>query len=134
MRLVLDASVAVAALRPSEPAHGAAAARILRLLNGDDTAVLPALFAIEVRGTLARLGFDRRTSVSFVDALARAPHEVVTIGPRAANAAARVAARCKLRGSDACYVWLAQRESIPLCKLDEEMALCGKAVCSVMEP
>lgn len=134
MRLALDASVAVAALRPSEPKHAAAVARVLRLLSGADTAVVPALFVVEVRGALARLGFNRKTSAALVDALARDPHEIITLGPRAAKAAARVAARCKLRGSDACYVWLAQRESIPLCKLDEEMALCGKAVCSVMEP
>jgi predicted nucleic acid-binding protein len=134
MRLVLDASVAVAALRPSEPKHTAASARILRLLNGADTAVVPALFVVEVRDALARLGFNRKTSAAFVDALARDPHEIITLGPRAANAAARVAARCKLRGSDACYVWLAQRESIPLCTLDAERAARGKAVCTVMEP
>jgi predicted nucleic acid-binding protein len=134
MRLVLDASVAVAALRLSEPRHAAAGARVVRLLNGSDTAVVPALFVVEVRGALARLGFNPKSSAALVDALAREPHEIITLGPRAAKAAARVAVRCRIRGSDAFYFWLAQRESIPLCTLDAEMAARGKAVCTVMEP
>jgi predicted nucleic acid-binding protein len=103
-------------------------------MRTSDTAVVPALFIAEVRGALARLGFDRESSSRWLDALTRQPHEVVTLGPRAAKAAGEIAARCRLRGADACYVWLAQRESIPLCTLDAEMAVRGKAVCTVMEP
>jgi predicted nucleic acid-binding protein len=134
MRLVLDASVAIAALRPHEPGYAAARGRVLRLMINTDTAVLPALFIVEVRGALARLGFDRATSEHLVEELSREPHEVVTLGPLAAKAAAAVAARRKLRGSDACYVWLARREAIPLCTLDAEMAARGKAVCTILEP
>ena len=134
MRLVLDASVAVAALRPGEPSHARARARILRFITTTDVAVVPAIFMVEVRGALARLGFDLARSARLADALTRDPHQTITLGPRGARAASKVAARCKLRGSDACYVWLAQREAIPLCTLDTEMATRGKAVCTILEP
>jgi len=134
MRMVLDASVAIAAFRPSEPKHPAARALILELMKTSDTAVVPALFIAEVRGALARLGFDRGSSSRWLAALTRQPHEVVTLGPRAARATGEIATRCRLRGADAFYVWLAEREAIPLCTLDAEMAARGKAVCSVMEP
>jgi predicted nucleic acid-binding protein len=134
MRLVLDASVAIAAVRPSEPKHLAARARILRFMSDADLAVVPALFIVEVRGALAQLGFDRESFARWIDALTRPPHEVVTLGPRAAKAAGDIAARYKIRGPDACYVWLARREAIPLCTLDVEMAARGKTVCTVVEP
>lgn len=63
------------------------------MLSGADTAVIPALFVVEVRGALARLGFDSKTSAAFVNALVRDPHEVITLGPRAARAAANLTDR-----------------------------------------
>jgi predicted nucleic acid-binding protein len=56
MRLVLDASVAVAAARPNEPSHAASRARIERVLAGSDEIVVPAIFPIEVGASLARVG------------------------------------------------------------------------------
>ena len=86
MRIVLDASVAVAAQRPLEPAYAASRARVVRFLTGEDTVLVPSFFAVEVSGALSRLGFDRPTIVRIVDRLTTPPHEVVTIGPRAARA------------------------------------------------
>jgi len=54
---VLDASVAVASLRPNEPGHTAAKKRLGVLLTGSDTLVVPAIFGIEVASALARVGF-----------------------------------------------------------------------------
>jgi predicted nucleic acid-binding protein len=48
MKLVLDASVAVAAARPIEVAHQAARQRIARVFRGEDDIVVPAIFPIEV--------------------------------------------------------------------------------------
>jgi predicted nucleic acid-binding protein len=56
VRLVLDASVAVAAARPSEPFHAISRARVARVLAGDDEIVVPAIFPIEVGASLARVG------------------------------------------------------------------------------
>lgn len=41
MKLVLDASVVVAAMRPGEPAYVAARARVERVLQGADELVQP---------------------------------------------------------------------------------------------
>jgi predicted nucleic acid-binding protein len=134
MRLVLDASVAVASLRPSEPGYLAARARVRRIVNGDDVAVVPSLFVAEVAGALARLGFDAAAIEAFVATLTSAPHEVTTIGPRRAHAVARVAVATKLRGADAMYVWLAAREGVPVCTLDREILARGATACQVLTP
>jgi predicted nucleic acid-binding protein len=134
VRIVLDASVAVAAQRPLEPAYAASRARVVRFLTGEDTVLVPSFFAVEVSGALSRLGFDRPTIVRIVDRLTTPPHEVVTIGPRAARAARAVAIRGKLRGPDALYVWLARREGAPVCTLDREIVTRGARFCEVMAP
>jgi len=134
MRIVLDASVAVAAQRPSEPSHAASRARLLRFLTGADTVLVPSFFAVEVGGALARLGFDRKHIVRLVDRLTAPPHEVVTVGPLAAKAARAIAIRAKLRGPDALYVWLARREGAPLCTLDREIVLRGARFCQIVAP
>lgn len=51
---VLDASVAVAAVRPSEPYHRAARSRLAALLTGTDAIVVPAIFDVEVTSALVR--------------------------------------------------------------------------------
>jgi predicted nucleic acid-binding protein len=134
MRIVLDASVAVAAQRPTERAHAASRARIIRFLTGEDTVVVPSFFSVEVSGALARLGFDRRTIVRIVDRLTAPPHEVITVGPRAAKAARAIAIAAKLRGPDALYVWLARREGAAVCTLDQEIVARGARFCRVMAP
>lgn len=134
MRLVLDASVAIASLRPKEPSYQAARARLRRLAKGDDVAIVPSLFVAEVAGALSRLGFDPAAIEAFVDALTARPHEVVTVGPKRARAAARVAVATKLRGADATYVWLAAREGVPVCTLDREIVARGVTACQVIAP
>jgi predicted nucleic acid-binding protein len=134
MRLVLDASVAIAATRVFEPFYAPARAHIERALQGIDTVVVPAFFLVEVAGALARQGVAASDIQAVLDPFTRAPHEVVTIGPRRARAALRVAIACKLRGPDALYVWLAEREGIPLATLDEEMLLRGSARAETIRP
>jgi predicted nucleic acid-binding protein len=134
MRLVLDASVAIASLRPTEPAYGAARARVRRVANGDDVVVVPSIFIVEVAGALSRLGFDAAAIETFVATLTSAPHEVTTMGPRRAHLAARLAVATKLRGADAMYVWLATREGVPVCTLDNEILTRGAAACQVIGP
>lgn len=56
MKLVLDASVAVAAARPTESSHAVSRARVARVLAGHDEIVVPAIFPIEVGASLARVG------------------------------------------------------------------------------
>jgi predicted nucleic acid-binding protein len=134
MRFVLDASVAVAAQRPNDPHYRAARARIVRFLTGEDSALVPSLFVVEVSGALARLGFERAKIVRIADALTTYPHQVVTVGPRSARAARAIAIQAKLRGADALYVWLARRSGAALCTIDPEMAARGAAFCEISAP
>jgi predicted nucleic acid-binding protein len=107
---------------------------MVRFLTGADTVLVPSFFVVEMSGALARLGFDRSTIVRIVDRLTAPPHEVVTVGPRAARAARAVAIRGKLRGPDALYVWLARREGAPVCTLDREIVTRGARFCKVIAP
>jgi predicted nucleic acid-binding protein len=134
MRLVLDASVAIASLRLNEPAYPVARARVRRLVAGDDVAVVPSLFVPEVSGALARLGFNAKAIETFVAELTRPPHEVVAIGPKRAHAAARLAVATKLPGIAATYVWLATREGLPICTFDRDIIERGSSACEVAMP
>ncbi len=134
MRFVLDASVVIAATRPNEPSYAAARARVDRVLQGVDTIVVPAFFVVEVSGALARQGVPESDIRAIVGPLTRSPHELLTLGPKRARAAQRLAVACKLRGPDALYVWTAAREAVPLCTLDHEILTRAGAHAQVFTP
>jgi predicted nucleic acid-binding protein len=134
MRLVLDASVAVAAVRPGEPSHLAARSRVSRVLRAADQIVVPTLFPIEVAAALARAGEPLPRVRAYVDSLVAVADAVVGLGPRTAIRARETAMRWQLRAADAVYVSLAVRERIPLCTLDREVAKRAAAACEVIGP
>ena len=134
MRIVLDASVAVAAARPTEPSHASSRARLDRVLRGVDEIVVPAIFPIEVGAALARVGEPGPAVVAYVDALTGIALMIATMGPLRARRIRDMAIATRLRAADAAYVWLAAREALPLCTLDREMVHRGGVVCQVMAP
>jgi predicted nucleic acid-binding protein len=134
MKIVLDASVAVAAARPNEPSHAPARLRIVRVLSGADEAVVPAIFAIEVGSALARAGEAPAAVRAYVDALVLIASGMATIGPRTAKRILDVAIASRLRSADAAYVWLAMKHSVPLCTLDQEVMTRGAPFCQVLPP
>jgi predicted nucleic acid-binding protein len=117
---VLDASVAVSALRARDANHARAASYLAPLLQGIDSIVVPSIFDVEVVATLVRAGFApadaRRAADLFVG-----PARTVTLGPRAARAASSTASRTRLRTGDAIYVWVAEREALSLVTFDAEI-------------
>ena len=123
----------MAAVRPSEPGHGAARARLAALLTGTDTIVVPAIFDAEVTATLVR---GQASSVAAREYLDQdlAARKLVTIGPRAARAISGVAARTRLRAADAAYVWVASSRGLPLVTLDQEIAQRVGTLCQVEAP
>ncbi len=120
MRYILDASVAVAALRSTEPGHADALRRCMPLFAGQDDVVVPAIFDIEVVSALVRRGVAPSSVARFFDKHFFS-RTVVTIGPRAVRAVRGVVGVTRLRAADALYVWLAGRESLPLVTGDGEM-------------
>jgi predicted nucleic acid-binding protein len=133
MNYVLDASVAVASLRPAEPLHAASVAYLSPLLAGRDTIVVPSIFRVEVASALARAGFTAAQIGRFVGAFL-AGARVATIGPKRAVDIQAVAVDTRLRAADAVYVWLAQKEGLPLVTGDAEVLLRGAGRCQFVSP
>jgi predicted nucleic acid-binding protein len=117
---VLDASVAVAALRDREPGHRAALRRCLPLFAGRDEIVVPALFDLEVTSALVRRGIAPDRVTAFFDRHLRS-RRLVTIGPRAVRSVRAVINATGLRAADAAYVWVAAREGVQLVTADREV-------------
>jgi predicted nucleic acid-binding protein len=134
VRLVLDASVAVAAARPREPSHSAARARVSRILRGADQITLPVLFSIEVASALARAAEPLPAIRAYVDSLVTTAIRVAPLGRRSARRAGETAMRWQLRGADAVYVSLAIAEGVPLCTLDGDLARRCAGACAVIPP
>ena len=120
MKYVLDASVAVAALRSTEPGHADALRRCMPLFAGQDEVTVPAIFDIEVVSALVRRGVAPSSVAGFFDKHFMS-RTLVTIGPRAVRAVRSVVGLTRLRAADALYVWLAARESLPLITADLEV-------------
>ena len=120
MRYVLDASVAVAALRQGEPLHAESLRQCMPFFAGRDEIVVPVIFDIEVFAALVRRGADPATVSLFIDQhfISR---KLVTIGPRGVRAVRTVIGLTRLRAGDALYVWLAAREGLPLVTADREL-------------
>ncbi len=130
---VLDASVAVAAVRRAEPSYGAARARLASLLVGRDDVFVPAIFDAEVTAALVRGGASPLDARRYLER-DLAARQLVTIGPRAARAISAVAARTRLRAADASYVWVASARGLPLVTLDEEIGTRAGSLCRVELP
>ena len=134
MRLVLDASVAVAAARVGEPSHIAARALTARVLKGEVRVVIPAIFPIEVASALVRVGEPAEAVRMYVEALVSVAEDVASIGSRRASQILEVAIQTRLRAADATYVWLVGRDFVPLCTLDRELLVKGTSYCQVVGP
>jgi predicted nucleic acid-binding protein len=81
---------------------------------------LAPLFTIEIASALRRRGADPVAVRRYVRSLTVSPNRTVVLGTRAAARVVNVALRHGLRGADAVYAWLADRESLPLVSLDRE--------------
>ena len=120
-------------MKPSEPLHSVALARVLRINAGDDEIVVPAIFRIEVESALARGRVPDSIITSYVEELL-ATAEVVTIGPKTAQKIGRLAVKTRLRAADAAYAWVASREALPLITSDGEMMKRTRGLCVVSLP
>ncbi len=101
-------------------AYAAARACIARILAGTDSIIVPAIFEVEVTAALARGAVAPLHVPRFVGPLL-ANARVVTVGPRFARAAARLASNASLRGMDAIYVTVASREGVDVVTLDKDV-------------
>lgn len=120
MNPVLDASVFVAAISPSERHH--AQARALFDSHPDTLPYLvPALFRVEVIAALSRRG-ESSELLDTVDALVRGPRFFTCqVDAHTLDQATKVARQARLRAYDAVYVALAMITESPLYTMDNEV-------------
>jgi predicted nucleic acid-binding protein len=115
--LVLDASVFVAAISPSEVRHRAA--RALYASSREDQAFLvPSLFRVEVLAALARRN-EPSEVLDLVEVLGPRFHSVA-IDEALVDEAARVVRAARVGANDALYAALALSRSAALLTLDVE--------------
>lgn len=126
MTPVLDASVFVAAVSPTERNHRQA--RLLFDSHPDSAPYLvPELFRVEVIAALARRG-EPTELLDTVDALVRGPRfYACPLDERLLDDAVRVARVARLRAFDAVYVALALARGEPLFTLDAEVGARSEA-------
>ena len=119
--LTLDASVVVAACRPQEVGHRAAAKLLAAVRAVGAPLVEPALLPVEVAAALSRTGTEDGLARDYAIALMGLPRfTLVAVDERLARQAADLAARHRLRGADALYAAVALLYGASLVTLDRE--------------
>ena len=120
MTPILDASLFIAAISPSERHHREA--RLLFESHPDSAPfVVPELFRVEVIAALARRG-EPTELLDAVDALVRGPRfYACALDEDLIGEAVRVARLARLRAYDAVYVALALAHGEPLFTLDGDV-------------
>lgn len=132
---VVDASVHIADMRPSEPHHPAARAFMDRMRQSGKPVYGPIIALAEIAGGLAwgtgRPDLARRQ----IRLLQRFPNFVfVPVDEALGQLAAETAATQQIRGCDALYVALAQQLDATLVTLDAEQRQRGLAVVTTQTP
>ena len=95
----------------------------------------PALLFAEVAGAVARRSGSSRLGRRAVDAILRLPTlRLITLDEPLSRAAANLAARLRIRGSDAVYIATAALLRVPLVTWDTEQRERAARVVDVMSP
>lgn len=117
----VDASVFLNAFNPEEVGHDVNLRLLTRLRDEAIPMIAPTLLLPEVAGAISRGRRDARLALQFAQTLSRLANLVlVAVDGRLAERAVDVAARHRLRGSDAVYAAVALRFGSTLVTLDEE--------------
>jgi len=127
MRFVLDASVSLCWCFSDE--QSALADRAFALLQGDEEAIVPALWWFEIRNGVT-LGVRRKrvSEDEMTVFFARLSEMLIYIAPLPQTSAVfALAQRHRLSFYDAAYLELAQRENIALATLDQALARAAVA-------
>lgn len=117
----VDASVFLNAFNPREAGHAESQRFLAHLRAQAIPMIAPTLLLPEVAATIGRGRGDVELARQFVAALTGLPHLVLApLDAALAQVAAEVAARHRLRGSDAVYATVALRFASTLVTLDRE--------------
>ncbi len=127
---VVDASVWVSLLVPSDVHHTASHQWFQHYLARDDLLFAPVLLLAEVSAAVCRRTGDPDLARRSTDYLLRVPAlRLVPVDQRLGELAADLAAELRLRGADAVYVAAAHYLNVPLVTWDtEQRERAGKAI------
>jgi predicted nucleic acid-binding protein len=145
MRLVLDSSVVIAAIRPDEPDHEAARAFVARLRSAQTSGAVsvfgPPELWLEAHVVEQRLANSRRGPPAVGSALDGltielvAPASVDAIGTFLAHLTRRMRGRRPFaNATDLVYLWAAHEVSATVVTLDRGMLAYHGVVCDVTRP
>ena len=128
--LVVDASVWVSALVPTEPQHATSRSWLRARVHRGDFILEPALAgAVATRTGRSDLG-SRAVSL-----LQGTPNmRIVPVDSQLSDLSARTAAALLLKGADAVYVALASSLDVPLVTWDQDMHGRGSGAANVIYP
>lgn len=133
--VTVDASVFVSAFTPSEPPHAASKSFLRGLAEAGPPSFLLALAMVEIAAAIGRGQVRPELGAAFASEVIQLP-QVALIGldEPLAREAAEIAARHRLRGSDAVYIAVARRFAATLITLDKEQRRRAAAVVKVRHP
>ncbi len=131
----IDASVFVSAFTPSEPAYQASKAFMTGARQQAVPIIVPVLVLPEISAALSRGQNKPDLATAFVQELKNLPHATfVDLDGNLADLAVEVAAKYRLRASDAVYAAVALRFGAELITLDREQLERLPKVLSVRTP
>ena len=133
--VTIDASVFVSAFSPAEPAHPQSKAFMRRVRDESVPIIVPALVLPEVASAIARGQGKPDLGVAFAEELISFPNlTLAAVDESLARLAVEIAARHRLRGSDAVYAAVTLRFGTELVTLDREQLARLEGVVTVRSP
>jgi len=133
--VTVDASVFVNAFSPDEAGSDASMEFLAQLKNDDVPLIQPTLFFPEVVASIARKQDDSNVALELAHELKNYSNlTLVDLDESLADVASDVAARYRLRGSDAVYAAVALRFGTELITLDKEQLSRLPKVLTVRKP
>ncbi len=133
--VTVDASVFVSAFTPTELAHQASKAFMLKVREQSIPIIVPILVLPEISAALSRGQGKPELGLAFVEQLRNFPNTTfIDVDDAVASLAVEIAAQNRLRGSDAIYAAVALRFGTELITLDKEQLDRLPKVVSVRKP
>lgn len=133
--VTIDASVFVNAFSPTEAGSEKSWCFLTDILKAGLTIYVPTLMLVEVVASLARKQNNPEMALNWMSEIQQVRQIVfINLDPPLVQEAADIAARHRLRGSDAVYVTVARRFGATLVTLDAEQRERAAAVVPVRWP
>ncbi|MDP1714649.1 MAG: type II toxin-antitoxin system VapC family toxin [Anaerolineales bacterium] len=121
MTVTIDASVFVSAFTPTESAHQVSNAFMMNVREKSIPIIVPVLVLPEISAAIARGQGKPELGIAFANELKKIPNiTFIDLDSSLADLAVEVAAKHRLRGSDAVYVAVSLRFGTELVTLDRE--------------